>query len=135
MVAFTRLSVNVVKMALYIFLHIFVFLHMEKPSKTKDFKKQKVREEIYKSLEIAVYNCLVNNQIDNLITVGRCISTTFEAQGVIRTTPIVGAVAQAGGAAAFLAVKYGQKAKDINIQEMQQILLNEGAYLNINAMK
>lgn len=77
------------------------------------------------------YRCLVNNQIANLITVGRCISATFEAQGAIRTTPIVGAVAQAGGAAAYLAVKYGQKTSDINIKEMQDILLKEGVYLKL----
>lgn len=77
------------------------------------------------------YRCLVNHQVTNLITVGRCISATFEAQGAIRTTPIVGAIAQAGGAAAYLAVKNGQKTMDINIKEMQDILINEGAYLEL----
>ncbi len=99
-----------------------------------DGKGEVVKDEdniTYGSMYSVPYGCLINNQIDNLITVGRCISATFEAQGAIRTTPIAGAVAQAGGAAAFLAVKYGQKTKNINIHEMQQILLNEGAYLNI----
>jgi len=77
------------------------------------------------------YRCLVNNKISNLITVGRCISATFEAQGAIRTTPIVGAIAEAGGVAASLAVKYGQKTSDIDIKEMQDILINEGAYLKL----
>lgn len=77
------------------------------------------------------YQCLVNDKITNLITVGRCISATFEAQGAIRTTPIVGAIAQAGGAAAYLAVKNNQKTRDIDVKEVQEILLREGAYLNI----
>ena len=50
------------------------------------------------------YRCLVNGQLDNLITVGRCISVDFEAQGAVRTTPTMGAVGQAGGIAAALAV-------------------------------
>lgn len=77
------------------------------------------------------YRCLVNSQIRNLITVGRCISATFEAQGAIRTTPIVGAIAEAGGVAAALAVKNEVKTSDINIKEMQDILLREGAYLKL----
>ncbi len=75
------------------------------------------------------YRCLVNQQISNLITVGRCISASFEAQGAIRTTPIVGAIAEAGGVAASLAVKYGQNTRDINKKEMQDILIKDGAYL------
>lgn len=75
------------------------------------------------------YRCLVNNQVTNLITVGRCISASFEAQGAIRTTPIVGAIAEAGGVAAYLSAKNGQKTSDINIKEMQDILIKEGAFL------
>ncbi len=77
------------------------------------------------------YRCLVNHQITNLITVGRCISSTFEAQGAIRTTPIVGAIAEAGGAAAYLATINNQKTSDINIKEMHDILIKEGAYLKL----
>mgnify|MGYP001294260414 CR=1 FL=1 len=61
------------------------------------------------------YRCLINNRVANLITAGRCISATFEAQGVIRTTPIAGAVGQAGGAAACLAIKYEQKALEVDV--------------------
>lgn len=77
------------------------------------------------------YRCLVNNQISNLITVGRCISATFEAQGAIRTTPITGAIAQAGGVAAYLAVSNNLATADININQLQEILLKEGAYLEL----
>ncbi len=77
------------------------------------------------------YRCLVNNQITNLITVGRCISASFEAQGAIRTTPIVGAIAEAGGVAAYLAAINGQKTSDINIKEMHDILIKAGAYLKL----
>jgi len=49
------------------------------------------------------YRCLINDQVNNLITVGRCISVDFEAQAAVRTTPTMGAVGQAGGVAAALA--------------------------------
>ena len=95
-------------------------------------KGEVVREEdnvTWGSMYSVPYRCLVNRQVGNLITVGRCISATFEAQGAIRTTPIAGAIGQAGGAGAYLAVKYGKKASEIDVAEMQELLLGEGAYL------
>lgn len=75
------------------------------------------------------YSCIINNKVKNLITVGRCVSTTFAAQGAIRTTPTVGAIGHAGGAAASLAVKHGIMAGDINIPELQELLISQGAYI------
>jgi hypothetical protein len=77
------------------------------------------------------YSCLVNEKIANLITVGRCISTTFEAQGAIRTTPTAGAIGHAGGIAASLAVKNNASCSNIDIVELQTILKNQDAFLNI----
>lgn len=99
-----------------------------------DGKGEVVKEEdniTWGSMYSVPYRCLVNNLITNLITVGRCISATFEAQGAIRTTPIAGAIGQAGGVAASLAVKYRQRANEIDIDELHEILKNEGAYLEI----
>jgi len=75
------------------------------------------------------YRCMVNSSVHNLITAGRCISTTFEAQAAIRTTPTVGAIGQAGGLAASLAASGDLPARDININELQDILIAQGAYL------
>jgi hypothetical protein len=77
------------------------------------------------------YRCLVNSKVSNLITVGRCISTTFEAQGAIRVTPIAGATGHAGGAAAALAVKNNVKVCEVNISVLQETLRKQGAYLEI----
>lgn len=77
------------------------------------------------------YSTLVASEIDNLIVVGRSISATFEAQGAIRTTPTVGAVGQAGGVAAALAVKDNKNVKNIDIDKLQKELLKQGAYLDI----
>jgi hypothetical protein len=77
------------------------------------------------------YRCLINNKVTNLITVGRCISATFEAQGAVRTTPTVGAIGHAGGIAAYLAVKNHTACSEINITELQSILKGQGAYLEV----
>ena len=83
------------------------------------------------SMYSAPYRSLINNHITNLITVGRCISATFEAQGAIRVTPMAGAIGHGGGVAAALAAKQGGKASDISISTLQAVLKEQGAYLNL----
>ena len=75
------------------------------------------------------YRSMVNDRIDNLITVGRCISATYEAQGAIRTTPTVGAIGHAGGAAASIAAKLGIPARKVPFNELRRILEAQNAYL------
>lgn len=53
------------------------------------------------------YRCLVNNYVFNLITVGRCISTTFLAQASIRIQPTVIDMGESAGIACALAKKSG----------------------------
>lgn len=77
------------------------------------------------------YRCLVNARIDNLITVGRCISVNFEAQAAVRTTPTMGAVGQAGGVAAALAVRESHGiARDVDVTRLRAILRQQGAFLD-----
>jgi len=78
------------------------------------------------------YRSLINSSIDNLITVGRCISATYEAQGAIRTTPTVGAIGQAGGAAASIAVKLEIPVSKVPIEKLHDLLISQGAYMNDN---
>lgn len=75
------------------------------------------------------YRSLVNSQIDNLITVGRCISGDFEAQAAFRTTPGAGALGHAGGAASVIAVRQSKNYKDLDVKEIQSLLLNQNAFL------
>lgn len=77
------------------------------------------------------YGCLVNDQVNNLITVGRCISATFEAQAAIRLSPTAGAVGHAGGIAASLAVRQGIKVNEVDVSGLQGILKEQDAYLEI----
>ncbi len=76
------------------------------------------------------FQCLVNDQIGNLITVGRCISVDFEAQGGVRTTPTMGAVGQAGGIAAAIAVHSDRPVGDIDVPQLQKELLAQGSFLS-----
>ncbi len=74
------------------------------------------------------YRALIGDA-DNLITVGRCISATFEAQAAIRVSPIAGAIGHAGGVAAAVAAKNDANVTDINITEVQKLLREQNAFL------
>lgn len=75
------------------------------------------------------YRTLINDRVANLITVGRSISSTFEAQAAIRVTPTCGAIGHAGGVAATLAVKSNQDVTKINTELLQSILIEQNVYL------
>ena len=77
------------------------------------------------------YRALINDKVDNLITVGRCLSAEFEAVGALRVSPMAGATGHAGGVAAYLAAKNDSNVHNIDIKEMQKILLEQGAYLEM----
>ncbi|MGJ8653594.1 MAG: FAD-dependent oxidoreductase [Opitutaceae bacterium] len=75
------------------------------------------------------YRCLVNDQVQNMVTVGRCISVDFEAQGGVRTTPTMGAVGQAGGLAAAISVRSEKPVGDIDVKQLQAELVEQGSFL------
>lgn len=76
------------------------------------------------------YRCLVNEQVQNMITVGRCISVDFEAQGGVRTTPTMGAVGQAGGLAAAISVRAECPVGSIDTKQLQAELVEQGSFLS-----
>lgn len=75
------------------------------------------------------YRCLLNNEIENLITVGRCISATHEAGAAVRLSPIAMAVGQAGGTAAAQAVFGGHNPVELDYRKLRSALIEGGAYL------
>ncbi|MDC7236111.1 MAG: FAD-dependent oxidoreductase [Spirochaetales bacterium] len=75
------------------------------------------------------YRSLINNKIKNLITVGRCISSTFAAQASFRTTPGAGAIGHGGGAAAAAAVKDGKDFDKLDFKSIKTLLIEQNAYL------
>ena len=71
------------------------------------------------------YRCLIPKGISNMLTVGRCISSTHEAQASYRIMPTVCSVGEAAGIAIAQALKNNQGTKDIDIKELQKALKNE----------
>lgn len=53
------------------------------------------------------YTCLINNEISNLLTIGRCISTTFLTQASIRIQPTVIDMGQSAGKACAVTLNKG----------------------------
>lgn len=78
-----------------------------------------------------IYNIPLSSmygEMRNLITVGRCVSATFEAQAAIRVSPIAGAIGQAGGAAAAVCVSQGTDIQEADIDAVKGLLRKQGAY-------
>lgn len=95
----------------------------------KDFLEK--RDLSYGAFYNIPYRSLINNDVKNIITVGRCISASFMAQGAIRVSPIAGAIGHAGGAAASVAIKNGLLPTEIDYRDIQCILKKQNAYLHI----
>jgi len=76
------------------------------------------------------YSIMVCPQIPNLLVTGRCTSASFEAQAAIRLTPSAGAMGQAAGTAAAMAVRSGAAVEDVDIQALRRTLAEQGAYLD-----
>jgi hypothetical protein len=75
------------------------------------------------------YRSLISREIKNMLAAGRCVSATHETLAAIRTTPMVMAMGQAAGTAAALAGKNNIPVQDVDIKELREILLKEGAFL------
>lgn len=76
--------------------------------------------------------CYYSRSIHNLFMAGRAISTTHIAHGTTRLMGTCGAGGQAVGTAAFVCMKHGLTAHELDptmIQELQQILLKYDAHI------
>ncbi len=74
------------------------------------------------------YDCLYGNRIKNLITAGRCISSSGDMWDLTRVIPACAVTGQAAGTAASLGINF----EDIDIYELQHILKNNGVVLHIS---
>jgi hypothetical protein len=73
--------------------------------------------------------CLLPRHTERLIVAGRCISGTHEAHSSYRVMPIVMATGQAAGVCAALAARKDAAPRNIEVREVQQELLRQGASL------
>jgi hypothetical protein len=77
------------------------------------------------------YRSLIPQKVKNLIVAGRCISTTHEAMSAIRVMAPCMAMGEAAGRAAKMAIRQGVQPADLDVKQLQQELLDSGAYLRI----
>jgi hypothetical protein len=76
------------------------------------------------------YRCLLPQKVDGLLVAGRCISTTVEAHASTRVSPTCMAFGQAAGTAAALAARKGLPPRQVDIDELRQVLVRQGALLS-----
>lgn len=79
------------------------------------------------------YRALIPKACDaeNLIVAGRCISATHEAQASIRIMPICASTGEAAGVAAAVANNSGSSVQNADINQIQRILTQTGAYIGL----
>jgi len=70
-----------------------------------------------------------NEDCDNLLTGGRCISVDHEAQASIRIMPICCTTGEAAGIGAYVAVKNGSTVQNADITEIQKLIADNGGYI------
>ena len=75
------------------------------------------------------YRCLVPRGIENLLVAGRCISSDQQPYESHRAMVPVMAIGQAAGVAAALAAEEGVSPRDIDVSDLQQELIAQGAEL------
>lgn len=72
------------------------------------------------------YRCLIPKGMNNLLTAGRCISSTHEAQASYRIMPFCAELGQAAGTAAAAAKNSGTNMRNVDVKKVQHILRSEG---------
>ncbi|MCD6360040.1 MAG: FAD-dependent oxidoreductase [Armatimonadetes bacterium] len=76
------------------------------------------------------YECLIPRNVTNLLAVGRCISSTREANGSARVMGTCMATGEAGGTAAALCAERGiADVRALSVRTLRERLLSRGAIL------
>ncbi|UCD09458.1 MAG: FAD-dependent oxidoreductase [Dehalococcoidales bacterium] len=75
------------------------------------------------------YRCLLPQKVDNLLVVGRCMSTSHLAFGATRDMATCMATGEAGGVAAAISSSDGIKPRSLDIRLIQKKLLDQGVVL------
>ncbi len=76
------------------------------------------------------YRSLIPKNSENLLVAGRCVSCDHEAQASIRIMPIVCTLGQAAGSAIAVAKQQNCGVKEIDIEKLQKILVDNGAAIH-----
>ena len=77
------------------------------------------------------YGALVPKDSDNIIVAGRCIAADGQALGPARIMSTCMAVGEAAGCAAALKLKHHQTFAQVDVQELRDMLRNNGAIVDL----
>lgn len=75
------------------------------------------------------YRCLVPCKLDNLLIVGRCISSEQQPYESHRAMIPIMAIGQAGGTAAALSARAGVRPRDLDVRLLQDTLISQNVEL------
>lgn len=76
------------------------------------------------------YRSLIPKNCRNLLVAGKTLSCMSQAVGGMRCIPAAMAMGQAAGVASFMAVKGSVTVREINVRELQNALVEQGAILD-----
>lgn len=78
------------------------------------------------------YRCLVPKKVENLLVVGRCMSSDQIAFESWRAMAHILALGEAAGVASAVAVRTGTNVRKVDVSEVQRLLIEQGAELGQN---
>ncbi len=76
------------------------------------------------------YRCLVPRDVEDLLVVGRCFSSTHEALASARMMPCCMAMGQAAGTAAAMSANQGTPAREVDVAALRDSLIAQGVSLD-----
>ena len=77
------------------------------------------------------YTCLYGEKVKNLITAGRCISTSGNMWDIMRVIPVCSVTGQAAGTAAAFGVDFA----DVDVKKLQEKLVADSVVLHISDLE
>jgi hypothetical protein len=78
------------------------------------------------------YRTLIGSTLGNVISAGRCISTSEEAWEIIRCIPQAALTGQAAGSAASLAIDGDVCLQSLDVESLRETLRKDGVILDVN---
>jgi len=84
--------------------------------------------DVHKAYDIP-YRVLLPQKVNNLLVTGRAVSSSHEAFASLRVTAPAMALGQAAGSAAGLAIRNNLNIHEVDIQDLQEMLKDNGAIL------
>lgn len=81
------------------------------------------------------FRALLPKNTENVLIAGRCISANHDAQASTRVIPISGAIGEAAGTAAALAIRQSIPLRALSMRELRTTLKNQGALVDFQEFR